>query len=258
LYYEITGDGDVDFFSYASVDGENFVKETRAIKRGLTKTSGPNSDGKGILHVPVLPCESIKIEAENTDGANNATVTALVGYRPGTFGDFVAYDGITNAVRTIDYGHHESHGGSAYWAYRTATLGNAEVSGIGLTTPNTTKWSHLLLRVDLSAAATFDVLEDVTSFSGGAAFTPLNFNRNSSNVSGNTIIVGHTGSDLITPTGGTSIWNENLGTRGQQTSRSNASELILKQNSKYLFRITNSTASNNTSILLTWYEHTNR
>jgi hypothetical protein len=258
LYYEVSGDGDIDFFYYITVDGINFVKISEAIKRGLTKTSGPGSDGKGVVHVPVIPCEGIKIEAENTDGSNTAVVTAKLLQRKGRFGDFPIYDGPSNATRTIDYAHHEVHDGSAYWAYKTVTLGNGEVSTVGVTTPNTTKWAHLLLKVDLSAAATFDILEDVTSFSGGASFTVLNFNRNSSKTSGLTVITGHTGSDLITPTGGTTIWTEALGTRGASTSRQNASELILNQNSNYLFRVTNGAASNNTSILLTWYEHTNR
>ena len=169
-----------------------------------------------------------------------------------------AIDTTTNALGTIDYAHHEVHGGSAYWTYKTATLGNGEISTIGVTTPNTTKWAHLLMRIDLSAAAVLDVLEDVTSFAGGAAFTVLNFNRNSTKTSVMTVITGHTGSDLITPTGGSAIWVEDLGTRGQQTTRENGSELILKQNSNYLFRITNSTASNLTTILLSWYEHTNK
>jgi hypothetical protein len=191
-------------------------------------------------------------------GFEQAEISAkLFGYN-GTREREIGIDEITRALTFIDYAHHEVHGGSAFWAYKTVALGNAEVATIGLVTPNTTKWAHLLLKVDLSAVATFDILEDVTSFAGGAAFTALNFNRNSANTSGLTVTTGHTGSDLITPTGGAEIWNEALGTRGAQTSRQNASELILKQNSKYLFRVTNGATANNVSILLTWYEHTNK
>ena len=167
-------------------------------------------------------------------------------------------DGTTHALTVIDYAHHETHGGSSYWAYRSATLGNAEVLTIGFTTPNTAKWAHLLMRVDLTAVATLDILEDCTSLSNGAAFTPKNFNRNSTNTSGMTTLVGHTGSDLITPVGGSEIWNETLGTRGLVTTRENATEMIMKQNSIYLFRITNSTSSNQVTFLLSWYEHTNK
>lgn len=181
----------------------------------------------------------------------------IYGYN-GTNWHEVRIDTSTRAFNVIDYAHHEVHGGSAFWAYKTATLGNGEISTIGFVTPDTTKWAHLLMKVDLSAAATLDILEDVTSFAGGAAFTELNFNRNSGTAATCAVTTGHTGSDLITPTGGSEIWNEDLGTRGVQTSRSNASELIMKQDSNYLFRVTNSTVANNVSILLTWYEHTDK
>jgi hypothetical protein len=182
----------------------------------------------------------------------------LHGY-DGTNWQEIKVDNVTYALTTIDYAHHEVHDGSAYWAANNATIGNGEFNTVSLTTPNTTKWAHLLLSISSAATATFDVLEDVTSFASGAAFTPLNFNRNSSNTSDMVCGVGDTtGADPIVPTGGTTIWNETLGTRGITTTRENSSELILKRNSKYLFRITNGAASNNCTILLTWYEHTNR
>ena len=80
----------------------------------------------------------------------------------------MATDKTTGATTIIDYSHHEVHGGSAYWAFKTVTLGNAEVSTLAVTTSDLTKWAHLILRVDLSSDAVFDILEDVTSFSGGA------------------------------------------------------------------------------------------
>lgn len=177
----------------------------------------------------------------------------------GTRNREVGIDSSTRVLTTIDYAHHEVHGGSAYWAANNATLGNGELNTISLTTPDTTKWAHLLLQIDSSAAAVFDILEDVTSLASGAAFTPLNFNRNSAKTSVLTAKVGDTpGADPIVPTGGTPIWSETLGTRGIVTTRQNASELILKQNSIYLFRITNGANANNCTVLLTWYEHTDR
>jgi hypothetical protein len=170
-----------------------------------------------------------------------------------------AIDSSTYARTTIDYGHHEVHGGSAYWCANNATLGNGEINTVSITTPDTEKWAHLLLEITASATATFDVLEDVTSLAGGTSFTPLNFNRNSNNTSGMTCTVGDTpGTDAITPTGGTSIWVETLGTRGITHTRDNAAELILSQDSIYLFRITNGASANNCTILLTWYEHTDK
>ena len=171
----------------------------------------------------------------------------------------LAKDSSTFAMVGIDYAHHEVHDGSAYWAANNATIGNGELNTISIQTPNSEKWLHLLLQVDSSAAAMFDVLEDVTSVASGAPFTPLNFNRNSDNASGATVRVGDTtGADPLVPTGGTTIWNETLGVKGVVTSRTNSSELILEQNSLYLFRITNGATSNNCTILLTWYEHTDK
>lgn len=168
-------------------------------------------------------------------------------------------DTSTRAFNVIDYAHHEVHGGSAFWAANNATLGNGELSSISITTPDTTKWAHLLLTVDSSAAATFTVLEDITSLAGGTAFTALNFNRNSLTSSTMTCTTGDTpGTDTITPTGGTTIWSETLGTKGIATSRQNSSELVLKQDSIYLFQITNGVTANNCTVLLTWYEHTDK
>ena len=198
MYYSISGEGSVDFFAYYSPDGYHFVKDSVALKRGVVA-------GEGMLHLPIIPCDAFKIEAEETAGSAT-TVTVKVVLLPGQFGDFPVYDGITNGIKTIEYAHHEVHDGDAFWCEVAATLGNGEVATIGFVTPNTTEWAHLLLRVDLTAAATFDILEDVTSFDGGAAYTAKNFNRNSTNTSSMTITNGYTGSDLITPTGGTSIW----------------------------------------------------
>ena len=165
----------------------------------------------------------------------------------------------TRALNTIDYAHHEVHDGSAFFVANNATIGNGEINTVSLTTPNTSKWAHLLLQVDSSAVATFTILEDITSLAGGAAATPGNFNRNSSKSSVMASTVGDTtGADAITPTDGTTIWNETLGTRGIVTTRTNASELILKQNSIYLFKIVNGANANNCTILLTWYEHTDK
>ena len=192
------------------------------------------------------------VEEEQAKTTDNVEI---YGYN-GTNWQTIKIDSSTRAINTIDYAHHEVHGGSSYWAAVNATLGNGEIATIGFTTPDTTKWAHLLLQIDVNASCLFEVLEDVTSFSGGAAFTVRNFNRNSANASGMTVITGYTGSNLITPTGGTTIWSENLGTKGVSTSRSNASELVMKQNSNYLFRVTNGATSNPMTILLTWYEHT--
>jgi len=170
----------------------------------------------------------------------------------------IRIDQITHALRVIDYAHSEVHSGSAYVAYHSVSLGNGEVLTIGFVTPNTTKWAHLTMSLTLTSTGTLDILEDVTSFDQGDAFTALNLDRNSANTSGITVTTGATGATLITPTGGSEIWNETLGAKGLQTTRENSEEIIMKQNSKYLFRFTNDAVANVCNLRLGWYEHTNK
>jgi hypothetical protein len=168
-------------------------------------------------------------------------------------------DSTTRVLSVIDYPHHEAHAGSFYRGGMNFTLANGEVATLGIVTPNTTKWAHMVWSLSATADGTFTVLEDVTSFSGGAAFTPLNHNRNSLNASGLTCTRGMTGADLITPTGGSVILNAVLGTgKGSVIDRSVGQEFILKQNSKYLFRYTNGTSANIIQLVMEWYEHTNK
>jgi len=184
------------------------------------------------------------------------------------FGNPIGIDSGTRVLETIDYAHHEVHSGSHYFAGYSAALTSGDVITVGITTPNTTKWDHLLLGFNSADEAYFELLEDVTSFSGGAAIIAYNNNRNKQieNPSGTVLIAGHTGTNLITPTGGTVIYAEYYGEAGATPSRSGAgggnrndNELILKQNTNYLLRITDTSASgNNSSITLEWYEHTDK
>jgi len=170
-------------------------------------------------------------------------------------------DKATAALEMIDYAHHEVHSGSHYYAYKQATLANTEKLTIAVTTPNTTKWGHLIWKLSTSDAAVYDVLEDVTSIANGTAFTVLNNNRNSAKTSAMTILTASdAGADTaIAPTGGTEIYAEAIkaGRRFGEAKRGDA-EIILKQNSLYLFRITSGANSNVTSMVLEWYEHTDK
>jgi hypothetical protein len=168
-------------------------------------------------------------------------------------------DSTTHTLQTMDYSHHEVHGGSYFRSSMNYTLANGEVATVGFTTPNTAVWCHMTWFLETTADGTFTVLEDVTSFTGGVAVTPLNHNRNSLNPSTMTLIRGMTGSDLVVPTGGTTILNAVLSTgKGSEISAGHGEEFILKQNSKYLFRYTNGTSANVIRFVMEWYEHTNK
>ncbi len=168
-------------------------------------------------------------------------------------------DTSTHSLQIIDYPHHEVHAGKFYRSGMNYTLANGEVATFSITTPNTTEWCHITWELTATADGTFTLLEDVTSFAGGAAVTPINHNRNSLTASTMTCLRGMTGANLITPTGGTTILNAVLGTgKGSSTQRGVGEEFILKQNSKYLFRYTNGTSANIIQLACEWYEHTNK
>lgn len=170
----------------------------------------------------------------------------------------IRVDTSTDALNVVQYPHHEVHAGSFYRSGMNFTLANAEVGTFGMTT-HATKEVHILWNLTATADGTFTVLEDVASFSGGATVNPLNHNRNSSNTSFQTCIRGMTGSNLITPTGGTTILNAVLGTgKGSTIDRSHGEEFVLKTNSNYLFRYTNGTSANIIQLVMEWYEHTPR
>ena len=179
----------------------------------------------------------------------------------------------TGAVKTIDYAHHEIHGGSHFTAmHGVADIGDAtspaDMITLTFTTANTTKWPHMILLFQCVGGALCTVRE---GGSGGAdptgTVTCFNNNRNSGKVSGIKDIAGAVGKmsyDATADTGGTLIVNEYIS--GASTNQNKAGggaeagaryEWILKQNTRYQVSIT-STATVAASIVLHWYEHTNK
>ncbi len=164
----------------------------------------------------------------------------------------------TMALSVITHTHEEIHEGSHFYAYKTASITNGQVLTLALSLDNALKQFHLFMEFDIAVACTIDVLEDVTSFAGGAAFTILNNRRDSQDmrISGATCLTGHTGSDLITPTGGSEIYAQALGAGNRSGGAlGHDAEILLKTGSKYLFRITNGTTTQGVTIILQWYEH---
>lgn len=168
--------------------------------------------------------------------------------------DHTHTDEATRAVNVIDYPHHEIHGGSGYTFTRKVVIPAANDEELLIVTPNTTKWAHMIWSFICDAAFSVDIYEntglttptDLTS-------TIMNRDRNSGKTSGLTI--GHT------PAGGAGdgalIWSFSGGANKTVTNAEGREEIILKQNEEYLIRLS---ASQNdvATILLDWYEHTNK
>lgn len=188
----------------------------------------------------------------------------LRGWTGNSFNPF-SQDKTTHVLNGIDYAHHEIHAGNNYRANITKDIATSGTMLVCFTTPNTTKWLHWLKYFTVTTGVRIQIIENITSFTGGTPVTINNSNRNSVKTSG---VV-----DLTldpTPTVGTSTttlldhYHGLAGTNPQASRQEGVSEereeLVLKQNTKYYLLITNqdTTRTNRVNLTLSWYEHTNK
>lgn len=181
----------------------------------------------------------------------------ILGYRSsdGTFQP-LRLDKATNSLQTLDYSHHEIHAGSHFFVTDYQTIGSASSVDWLIQTLNTTKWAHLTFEV-VGVAVTTVTLYEGSDRSGTTGLTEQNNDRNSANVAAVTVHRGVNGGT----TDGTAIWQSSGGSasgafRGGTTS-GEASEIILRQNTKYILRVLSGTAGNICAVKLRWYEHVN-
>jgi hypothetical protein len=170
----------------------------------------------------------------------------------------VRVDASTHALMAVTYEHHEVHAGSHYEVRINKDVPNAGAYNIAFTTPDTTKWAHMIFGVSVELEADVLLYEDITSFTGGTAVTPINNNRNSVNTSGLVDMEWDT-----TPTLGTPLELAHMVLGSGRVSGGEArgaAEFVLKQNTTYIMLITNQSgsAANEVIIFLNWYEHTSR
>ena len=165
-------------------------------------------------------------------------------------------DESTRSIIVIDQSHHNLITGNYFRSGMNFTLSDSQVATFGLTSPACTKQIHITWSIDASSDGTFTLIEDVTSFAGGATVTPLNQNRISTETSLATCISGMSGADLITPTGGTTILNAVLYAGKKLSVNRNAGEgFIFKTGTNYLFRYTNGTSANVIQLACEWHCH---
>ena len=164
-------------------------------------------------------------------------------------------DSMTRAINTISHAHHEIHEGSHFKADRQdIALSTTDTIELLLTTPDTTKWVHFLLTMQSTGEVVVELYEGTTVSAEGTAITPINRNRNSATKS--VVVVTHTPS---VSSDGTKLTENWIGTTGFKedigdTLRDN-SEIILKQNTKYLIRLTAVGDGIKGAIGGDWYEH---
>lgn len=162
-------------------------------------------------------------------------------------------DGLTDKPTILDYEHHEIHAGSHFFIcdYDDSMALNDTIQFV-VTTPNTETWLHMTLDFASTLGATFEIYEGASNVVGGTTVTPLNNNRNSTNTSVATII-----KDPTSITTGTRIAGYLAGANRVSGVNSRERELILKQNTTYLFKFTSTANSNTITFCGEWYEHLN-
>jgi len=161
-------------------------------------------------------------------------------------------DSSSRSFQTVTYEHHEVHHGDHYFYTDSLAVSKNSSQQYMITTPNTTKWAHFLMFVSASVNTTVELFEDGDR-TGTTSQTIYNSNRNSANTSGLTLHKGTSGGS----TDGTRIYLFGIGgTEKVGGSGGRETELILKQNAKYILEVTANAENDTITTRLDWYEHT--
>lgn len=280
----LTVDGSVSVSSLPAVTGAVSVNNAAGAS-AVNIQDGGNSitvDGSVGVSGSVTVSNAAGASAVNIqDGGNSITVDGSVGVSslPAVTGTVTSniygfnqsnfqpanLDTISRSLMALDWEHHEIHEGNHFIASHFATGKNAgQTINIYVKTPNTTKWCHFLAEWASDGAAYFRVYEapTVTANTGTNGQTPYNNNRNSATVSDvidNAAVPasGKYGYDVTVTGTGTTLYTEFSGIGKTESGKSRAtSEIILKQNTVYVFEVTSNAANEVLSLNMAWYEHT--
>jgi len=169
-------------------------------------------------------------------------------------------DKTTHAVETISVPHYEIHNESAYYAVRSGLGDDTDTVEVRIQTPDSLKRAHMTITIDAALAATAALWKATTmTHEAGNLIIPMNRDHDSSKTSG--LIICHTpggsqaGDPNITRYIGSATVSGKADVGGSGGSRG---EFKLSRNVAYLIRITSRADANATSILLDWYEHTDK
>ena len=182
----------------------------------------------------------------------------------------LAQDASTNAMTTIEYEHHEIHGGRHYFIEGYQLLGSGDSLIFLFNVNDTTRWPHLLFSLNSTTSLAYNMYENAIS-SGipldtlTTRMTPINNNRNSTNTSIHDVFYGTTINGFIDDSLGTVLISDSIGVDGGLPSRpdqggstSREDEVILKQNTSYLWILVSKAADNIVRFKSSWYEHINK
>ena len=161
-------------------------------------------------------------------------------------------DKTTRSVMTIDFAHNEAQDGSSYHCSDVQSVDTTTQKWM-ITTPDTTKWAHMLFSVECTGEMTILVTEGADR-NGTNALDEVNHNRNSSKVAG---VAVHRDVAAGTTDGATTVFTQRTGTNWASSTARGTNEYILAQNTKYVISVT-TYAAVFVSLELDWYEHTDK
>jgi hypothetical protein len=217
--------------------------------------------------------DDVSVTTVKPDGTNTMPSLDVVGragfvkVTDGVASGQARLDGATEVLGVIEYPHFEIHEGGAFKAdVNTNDLdseGTNNALHISFSTPDTTKWAHLVILASATGSADLSLVEAPTGgVSGGSALTVYNRNRNSVNAS--VLLDTHTPGtadqltqDATAPTGGSEIHHWKMGTGKNRIGGENrdVEEFVLKQDTKYSLRMTTAENDIRAQLTISWYEH---
>jgi hypothetical protein len=221
------------------------------LKRVWAQLLGDDDEPFGVKHTDgVIHVLLEELESGISTNSNSQLKTTI--YDEG--GVHAGVDNSTETLQIIEYEHHEIHSGSHFFIcdYDSSIAVNDTIEFV-ITTPNTNKWSHMTLDFASTLGASLDVYEGASNVVGGTSATAINNNRNSLTASSLTIV-----KDPTSITDGTRIAGFLAGANRDSGFVNRDREIVLKQNTIYLFRFTSLANSNAISFCGEWYEHTNK
>jgi hypothetical protein len=177
-------------------------------------------------------------------------------------------DPSTHAMATIEYEHHEAHGGSVYSVvYSVASVGalTNDIMTLSWTTP-VTKEMHMTIQAFCSSGALLTVYEGKTGGGGTptGVLPAMNHHRGSSKTSLASDVaganVGSVSYDAAVFTGGTTLYSVYMGADGVSNrsvggSHQNGQEFILAASTIYQVTLVEADTVPAT-LQMSWYEHT--
>ena len=189
--------------------------------------------------------------------------------------DEVRIDASTNSLQSVDYAHHETHGGTHWTVFiQDDSVASGNKLSFSFKTPNSALLSHLVVDVASSGESITALIEDASSTADGdgeVAAPAINRQRDSGGAS--SLLEDTTTGSFNTaglnkyskavgaadhPTG-TTIDCLTAGSGGKSGGAARSSEeFVLARDTVYAAVMESKAAGNHMILKLDWYEHTDK